>query len=137
MHMRAVEHIIQRGLCTPHAAWVDNTESCCWYEEELRSSRYAHAMLNVPGLPCVLPDNMLSAGQEGVMSRPALTGRRMNAEQAHPARAADHHHRRTAQRAPRSVSGWAALTSVLGGVDVRTAVAEMAVATAVVDNNAA
>jgi hypothetical protein len=93
-------------------------------------------MLNVRGLPCVLPDNMLPAGEESVMSRPALTGRRMNAEQAHPVRAADHHHR-TAQRAPRSDSGWAAVTSVLRVVDVRTAVAEMAVARTVVDNNAA
>jgi hypothetical protein len=29
MHMRVVEHPIRRGLCTPHAAWVNHTENRC------------------------------------------------------------------------------------------------------------
>jgi hypothetical protein len=47
----------------------------------------------------------------------------------------DHH--RTAVRAPSLVSGWATVTSVSIVVDTTTAVAVMAVATAVVDDNAA
>src|SRR5215204_3367750 len=29
MHMRAVEHTINRGSCTHHAAWVNHTENRC------------------------------------------------------------------------------------------------------------
>src|SRR5215204_7133303 len=29
MHMRAVEHTINRGSCTHHAAWVNHTEDRC------------------------------------------------------------------------------------------------------------
>jgi hypothetical protein len=46
------------------------------------------------------------------------------------------HRDRTAERAPTSASGWAAVTSALRAVAITTAVAVMAVATAVVDGNA-
>jgi hypothetical protein len=77
-----------------------------------------HAMVNVRGLPCVIPGNMLSAGEERVMNRAALTRSRMNAEEAHPSRAAADRDR-TAQGAPSSVSEWAVVTSVLRVVDIR------------------
>jgi hypothetical protein len=60
----------------------------------------------------------------------------MNAEVGDPDRAAADRDW-TAERAPSSVSGLAAVTSVLRMVDITTAVAVMAVATAVVDGNAA
>jgi hypothetical protein len=44
---------------------------------------------------------------------------------------------RTAERAPSSASGWATVTSALREVAISTAVAAMAVATAVVDGNVA
>ena len=47
------------------------------------------------------------------------------------------HRDRTAERAPTSASGWAAVTSALRAVAITTAVAVMAVAAAVVDDNAA
>ena len=50
-------------LSTFHAAWVNHAESRCCYEESLRSSRGA-ALVNVRGLPYVIPDSMPSAGEE-------------------------------------------------------------------------
>src|SRR5829696_7549755 len=32
MHMRAVEHTINRGSCTHHAAWVNHTENRCIHQ---------------------------------------------------------------------------------------------------------
>jgi hypothetical protein len=71
------------------------------------------------------------------MSRPALTGRKRNAEEAHPARGAAADRDRTAERAPTSASGSAAVTSALRAAAMTTAVAVMAVATAGVYGNAA
>jgi hypothetical protein len=44
--------------------------------------------LNVRGLPYVIPDNMPPKSAKRVMSRPTLTGRKTNAEEAGPARGA-------------------------------------------------
>ena len=72
-----------------------------------------------------------------MMSRAALTGRKVNAEEADPARGAPADRGRTAERAPTFACGSAAVTSALRAVAMTTAVAVMAVATAVVDGNAA
>src|SRR5215204_3535768 len=37
MHMRAVEHTINRGSCTHHAAWVNHTENRCQSVFQTRS----------------------------------------------------------------------------------------------------
>jgi hypothetical protein len=70
------------------------------------------------------------------MSTPPLTARKINAEEADPARGAPHRDR-MAERASTSASGSAAVTSALRPAAMTTAVAVMAVATAVVDGNAA
>jgi hypothetical protein len=44
-------------------------------------------MVNVVGLPYVIPDRAWPpSGEESEMSRPPLTARKMNAEEADPAR---------------------------------------------------
>ena len=97
-------------------------------------------MVNVVGLPYVIPDRAWPpSGHQAakrVMSRPALTGRKMHTEEADPARGAAHRDR-TAERASTSAFGSAAVTSALRAAAMTTAVAVMAVATAVVDGNAA
>jgi hypothetical protein len=94
------------------------------------------AMVNVRGLPCVLPDNMLSATKR-VMSRPALTRKKMNAGEVDPTPVGAAERDRRAERAPGSVCGWGALTSILRVVDVRTAMVVIGVTTAVADGNVA
>jgi hypothetical protein len=108
-----------------------------------RSSRSA-AMVNVRGLPYVIPDSVPPAGEESeeqtLRSRTALTGRKINAEEAAPAaapaRGAPADRDGTAERAPTSASGSAAATSALKAA-MTTAVAVMAVAPAVVDGSVA
>jgi hypothetical protein len=106
-----------------------------------RSSRPA-AMVNVRGLPYVIPDSVPPAGEESeeqtLRSRPALTGRKINAEEAAaaPARGAPADRDGTAERAPTSASGSAAATSASKAA-MTTAVAVMALAPAVVDGSVA
>jgi hypothetical protein len=108
-----------------------------------RSSRPA-AMVNVRRLPYVIPDSVPPAGEESeqqtLRSRPALTVRKINAEEAAPAaaptRGAPADRDGTAERAPTSASGSAAATSALKAA-MTTAVAVMALAPAVVDGSVA
>ena len=103
-----------------------------------RSSR--PAVVNVRGLPYVIPDSVSPAASppaKRVRSRPALTGRKTNAEEAAPARGAPAERDGTVERAPTSASGSAAVISALRAVAMTTTVAVMAVVTAVVDDNAA
>jgi hypothetical protein len=102
--------------------------------------------VNVRGLPYVIPDSVPPAGEESeeqtLRSRPALTGRKINAEEAAaaPARGAPADRDGTAERAPTCAptcaSGSAAATSALKAA-MTTAVAVMAVAPAVVDGSVA
>ena len=90
--------------------------------------------MNIRWFPHVIPDSMLSAAKR-VMSRPTLTGSELNAEEADPARGVAGRPRKDG--GAKAEFGSSAATSALRAVVMTTAVAAMAVATAVVDGNAA
>jgi hypothetical protein len=94
-------------------------------------------MVNVRGFQYVLSDSMPPTSEVSDEQTRALTGRKMNAEEADPTRGAPADRGRTAERAPTFACGSAAVTSALRAVAMTTAVAVMAVATAVLDGNAA
>src|SRR3712207_4619844 len=109
----------------------------CWYEGTLRSPRGARH-----GECCGAPLRNTGiawppSGEESDEQIPALTARKMNAEEADPARGAADRPRQDGGASVNFRDRSAAITSALRVAAKTTAVAVMAVATAVVDGNAA
>ena len=110
------------------------------FDEPITRRSSQPAVVNVRGDPYVIPDSKPPEPAKRVRSRPALTRRKTNAEEAAPAaapaRGAPADRDGTAERAPTSASGSAAATSALKAA-MTTAVAVMALAPAVVDGSVA